>query len=87
MQTPYLTKTQQALSKLVTEVAGFKWQTYNTADRAVARQVLASFMEKAPETLSTRDYQKMLEGKKYKRTKDFIATLADAMQDKIWNVL
>ena len=87
MQTPYLTSTQKAISKLVSETVGFKWQTYNTADRAVARQLLHRYMASAPEHLSTREYQKMLEGKKHKRTKAFVESLADAMDDKIWNFL
>lgn len=87
MQTPYLTTTQKAISKLVSDTIGFKWQNYSTADRAVARQLLQRYMAAAPETLSTQEYQKMLEGKKHKRTKAFVATLVDAMEDKVWNVL
>lgn len=86
-QTPYLSRTQQALSKLVTETVGHKWQSYDASDRAAAQALLQRYIATAPETLSSRDYQKMLEGKKHKRTKDFVVTLFNSMDDKIWKYL
>ena len=86
-QTPYLTATQRSISRMVTDTIGFKWSSYNAADRAVAQRLLSEHASKAPLTLSPTDFGKMMEGKKYKRTKDFVQTLADAMKDDIWNRL
>lgn len=86
-QTPFLTATQRSISRMVTETIGFKWSSYNAADRAVAQRLLSDHARKAPTFLSSADFTKMMEGKQYKRTKDFVQTLADAMKDDIWNKL
>jgi len=86
-QAPYLTSTQRCISRMVTDTIGFKWSSYNTADRAVAQRLLSDHASKAPTSLSSSDFAKMMEGKKYQRTKDFVRTLADAMRDDIWNRL
>jgi len=85
--TPFLTATQRSISRMVTDTIGFKWSSYNAADRAVAQRLLSEHARKAPTTLSPNDFRKMMEGQKYKRTKDFVQTLADAMKDDIWNKL
>lgn len=87
VQTPFLTATQRSISRMVTDTIGFKWSSYNAADRAVAHRLLSDYVKKAPEILAPAEFQKMMEGKKYKRTKDFVQTLADAMKDDIWNKL
>jgi hypothetical protein len=86
-QTPFLTATQRSISRMVTDTIGFKWSSYNAADRAVAHRLLSEHARRAPVALSSADFSKMMEGKKYKRTKDFVQTLADAMKDEIWNRL
>lgn len=86
-QTPFLTNTQRAISRMVTDTVGFKLTSYNTADRAIARSVLLEHIAKAPEQLSQKEFAKAMEGKKHKRTKDFVRTLADAMKDEIWRTL
>ena len=85
--TPFLTATQRSISRMVTDTIGFKWSSYNAADRAVAQRLLSDYIHKAPEVLTTAEFQKMMQGKKYKRTKDFVQTLADALKDDIWNKL
>ena len=86
-QTPFLTNTQRAISRMVTDTVGFKLTSYNSADRAVARTILLEHEKKAPEQLSAKEFAKAMEGKKHKRTKDFVRTLADAMKDEIWRTL
>lgn len=86
-QTPFLTTTQRSISRMVTDTIGFKWSSYNAADRAVARRLLSDYVKKAPTTLPPAEFKKMMEGRKYKRTKDFVQTLADAIKDDIWNRL
>jgi len=86
-QTPYLTATQRSISRMVTDTIGFQWSSYNAADRAVAQRLLSDHARQAPTSLSSSDFAKMMEGKKYKRTKDFVQTLADAMRDDIWKKL
>lgn len=82
-----LTKTQQAICQMVTDSVGFKWTSHNNADRSVARSLVLSRIDKAPTVLSPSDFTKMMEGKRYRRTKDFLATLADALKDDVWKVL
>lgn len=82
-----LTRTQQAICTMVTDSVGFKWTSHNNADRSVARSLVLSHIDKAPTTLSPADFDKMMQGKKYRRTKDFLATLANALQDDVWKVL
>jgi hypothetical protein len=86
-QTPFLTNTQRAISRMVTDTVGFKWASYNAADRAVARTLLMEHVKKAPEQLSEKEFAKAMQGKKHKRTKDFVYTLANAMKDEIWRTL
>jgi hypothetical protein len=82
-----LTNTQTAVSRMVSDAIGFKWTSYNTADRAVARTLLLEHAKTAPEQLSAKEFARAINGKKHKHTKDFIYTLADAMNDSIWKVL
>jgi hypothetical protein len=66
-----LTKTQQAIARMVSDNANHKWQDYSSNDRASARGFILSRVDKPS----------------YKQRKDLLLTLADALQDEIWRVL
>jgi hypothetical protein len=85
--TPPLSRTQQAIAQMVTDSCKFKWNTYNTADRAVARQKVLAVAAKAPEHLSEADFILSMQGKKHKKNKSFLLTLANALEDSTWKVL
>jgi len=87
METISLTRTQQAIAKMVTTSIGFAWTSYNNADRAVARNLLLRHISTAPEQLSPKDWARMMEGKGKKYTKAYLRSLSDALQDDIWKVL
>lgn len=87
MEALSLTKTQQAIAKMVTNAINFSWTSYNNADRSVARSLLLRHISTAPEKLSQRDWTRMMEGKGKKYTKDCLRSLADALKDDIWRVL
>lgn len=87
METISLTRTQQAIAKMVTTSIGFAWTSYNNADRAVARHLLLRHISAAPEQLSPKDWARMMEGKGKKYTKAYLRSLSDALKDDIWRVL
>jgi hypothetical protein len=66
-----LTKTQQAIARMVSDNAKHKWQDYSSNDRSSARSFILSRVDKPS----------------YKQRKDLLLTLADALQDEIWKVL
>ena len=66
-----LTRTQQAIAKMVSDNAKHKWQDYGANDRSSARSFILSRINKPA----------------YKSKKDLLITLADALQDDIWKVL
>jgi hypothetical protein len=66
-----LTKTQQAIVRMVSDNAKHKWQDYSSDDRSSARSFILSRVDKPS----------------YKQRKDLLLTLADALQDDIWKVL
>jgi hypothetical protein len=66
-----LTKTQQAIARMVSDNAKHKWQDYSSDDRSSARSFILSRVDKPS----------------YKQRKDLLLTLADALQDDIWKVL
>ena len=66
-----LTKTQQAIAKMVSDNALHKWQDYSANDRSSARSFILSRIDKPAN----------------KSKKDLLITLADALQDDIWKVL
>jgi len=66
-----LTKTQQAIARMVSDNAKHKWQDYGSNDRSSARSFILSRVDKSS----------------YKQRKDLLLTLADALQDDIWKVL
>ena len=66
-----LTKTQQAIARMVADNAKHKWQDYSSDDRSSARSFILSRVNKPA----------------YKSKKDLLITLADALQDDIWKVL
>ena len=66
-----LTKTQQAIARMVSDNAKHQWQDYSSNDRYSARSFILSRVDKPS----------------YKQRKDLLLTLADALQDDIWKVL
>ena len=66
-----LTKTQQAIARMVSDNASHKWQDYGSNDRSSARSFILSRANKPA----------------HKSKKDLLITLADALQDDIWKVL
>ena len=66
-----LTKTQQAIAKMVFDNAKHKWKDYSANDRSSARSFILSRINKPA----------------YKNKKALLITLADALQDGIWKVL
>lgn len=66
-----LTKTQQAIARMVSDNAKHKWQDYSSNDRSSARSFILSRVDKPS----------------CKQRKDLLLTLADALQDDIWKVL
>jgi hypothetical protein len=82
-----LSNMQQAIARMVSDSCKFKWTSYDTADRAVARQKVLAAAAKAPEHLSEADFLLSMQGKKYKKNKSFLLTLANALEDSTWKVL
>lgn len=80
-QTPFLTTTQRAISRMVTVHCKYKWVSYNTADRQIAKKVIMERLSKAPERLSAAQFARGV------RDKAFFRSLADAMEDSIWKLL
>lgn len=66
-----LTRTQQAIARMVSDNAKHKWQDYSANDRSSARSFILSRINKPS----------------YKSKKALLITLADALQDDIWKVL
>jgi len=66
-----LTRTQQAIAKMVSDNAKHKWKDYSANDRSSARGFILSRINKPA----------------YKNKKALLITLADALQDDIWKVL
>jgi hypothetical protein len=66
-----LTKTQQAITRMVSDNARHKWKDYSADDRSSARSFILSRVNKPS----------------YKSKKDLLITLANALQDDIWKLL
>jgi hypothetical protein len=66
-----LTKTQQAIARMVSDNAKHKWQDYSSNDRSSARSFILSRVDKPTN----------------KKKRDLLITLADALQDDIWQFL
>ena len=66
-----LSRTQQAIARMVSDNAKHQWQDYSSHDRSSARVFILSRANKPA----------------YKQKKDLLLTLADALQDDIWKVL
>ena len=66
-----LTKTQQAIARMVSDNAKHKWKDYSSNDRSSARSFILSSINKPA----------------HKKKRDLLITLADALQDDIWKVL
>lgn len=66
-----LTKTQQAIARMVSDNTKHKWKDYSADDRSFARSFILSRANKPA----------------YKSKKDLLITLANALQDEVWKVL
>ena len=66
-----LSRTQQAIAKMVSSNVRHKWQDYSSDDRSSARSFILSRANKPA----------------YKQKKALLITLADALQDDIWKLL
>jgi hypothetical protein len=66
-----LSRTQQAIVKMVSNNVRHKWQDYSSDDRSSARGFILSRVNKPA----------------HKSKKDLFLTLANALQDDIWKVL
>jgi hypothetical protein len=66
-----LTKTQQAIAKMVSDNAKHKWKDYSADDRSFARNFILSRANQPA----------------HKNKKDLLITLANALQDEVWKVL
>jgi hypothetical protein len=66
-----LSRTQQAIAKMVSNNVRHKWQDYSSDDRSSARSFILSRANKPA----------------YKQKKALLITLADALQDDIWKLL
>ena len=66
-----LTRTQQAIARMVSDNAKHKWKDYSADDRSSARSFILSRANKPA----------------YKSKKDLLITLANALQDEVWKVL
>jgi hypothetical protein len=66
-----LTKTQQAIARMVSDNSRYKWKDYSADDRSSARSFILSRANKPA----------------YKSKKDLLITLANALQDDVWKVL
>lgn len=66
-----LTKTQQAIARMVSDNAKHKWKDYSADDRSSARSFILSRVNKPA----------------HKDKKDLLITLANALQDEVWKVL
>lgn len=87
MPVSVLSRSQQAIARMVSDSINFSWTSYNNEDRSSARSILLRRISAAPERLSERDWSRMMEGKGQKRTKDYLRSLHDALQDDIWKML
>jgi len=66
-----LSRTQQAIAKMVSKNVRHKWQDYSSDDRSSARSFILSRASKPA----------------YESKKDLLITLANALQDDIWKLL
>lgn len=87
MPVSVLSRSQQAIARMVSDSINFSWTSYDNEDRSSARSILLRHISAAPESLSERDWSRMMEGKGQKRTKDYLRSLHDALQDDIWKML
>jgi len=78
-QTPFLTRSQRAIARMVQDASGYALSCYSQDDRLAARNKLLAIVPTAP------DYAPS--NKPAKRTKAFFVTLADSMEDNVWRYL
>ena len=77
--TPFLTRSQRAIARMVQDASGYSLSCYSRDDRAVARTRLLALVPQAPDHAPG--------NKPAKRTKAYFRTLADSMEDNIWRFL
>jgi len=78
-QTPFLTRSQRAIARMVKDASGYTLSCYSADDRAIARIKLLAMVPKAPDHAPS--------NKPAKRTKAYFRTLADSMEDNVWRYL
>jgi hypothetical protein len=77
--TPFLTRSQRAIARMVQNASGYQLTNYSSSDRSIARTKLLALVPQAPDHAPAR--------KPAKRTKAYFRTLADSMEDNIWRFL
>lgn len=77
--TPFLTRSQRAIARMVKDASGYALSCYSRDDRAIARTKLLAMVSKAPDHAPA--------SKPAKRTKAYFRTLADSMEDSVWRYL
>jgi len=77
--TPFLTRSQGAIARMVKSASGYKLTSYSSNDRAIARTKLLAIVPKAPDSAPP--------SKPHKRTKAFYQALADSLEDHVWRFL
>ena len=73
-----LTRSQRAIARMVKN-AGYELTSYSQNDRFAARTKLLAMVPKAPDRAPA--------SRPSKRTKAYLRTLADSMEDHIWRYL
>jgi|DEB0MinimDraft_3_1074331.scaffolds.fasta_scaffold386651_1 hypothetical protein len=77
--TPFLTRSQRAIARMVKDASGYSLSCYSRDDRAAARTKLLALVPQAPDHAPS--------NKPAKRTKAYFRTLADSMEDSVWRFL
>jgi len=78
-RTPFLTRSQRAIARMVQDASGYALSCYSQDDRASARIKLLAIVPTAPDHAPS--------NKPAKRTKAYFRTLADSMEDNVWRYL
>lgn len=78
-QTPFLTRSQRAIARMVQNASGYKLTNYSRDDRSIARTKLLALVPQAPDHAPVTIPAK--------RTKAYYYALADSMHDNVWRYL
>ena len=82
-QTPFLTRSQRAIARMVQDASGYALSCYSQDDRLAARNKLLAIVPTAPDYAPSNKPAK----KAFFITKSVIVTLADSMKDNVWRYL